>query len=79
MNELAAVVREAVPGAPEPLYERPRAGDVLHSFADGDLSRRALGYAPAVPLAAGIALARRHYQSADTGPPNIESHAKEKR
>jgi nucleoside-diphosphate-sugar epimerase len=79
VNELAAVVREAVPGAPQPLYEKPRAGDVLHSFADGDLSRKALGFAPAVPLAEGIALARRHYQSADAGRANVETHIKEKR
>ena len=62
VNELASAVREAVGGAPEPNYEADRPGDVRHSFADGSLSRRALGYAPKVSLEEGIAIARRHYE-----------------
>lgn len=61
INELARAVRETVGGGPGPVYEKPRAGDVRHSLADGSLSLRALGYAPETRLKEGIAIARRSY------------------
>jgi nucleoside-diphosphate-sugar epimerase len=64
VNELARAVREAVGGGPEPRYEAPRKGDVMHSAADLALSRRALEYNAAVELADGLARSLEHYRRA---------------
>ena len=40
--------------APDFEFGPPRAGDVLHSFADVDRARRELGFAAEVPLEEGL-------------------------
>ena len=52
--ELAAAVRSACGGGPEPEHEAPRLGDVRHSLADLSQAAEGLGYAPAEPLAEGL-------------------------
>jgi nucleoside-diphosphate-sugar epimerase len=64
VNALARAVRDAIGGGPEPRYEPPRKGDVLHSAADLGLSGRALGYAPTVGLAEGLSRSLEHYRQA---------------
>ena len=64
VNELARSVREAVGGGPEPRYEPPRKGDVMHSAADLSLSQRALAYAPTMELAEGLSRSLEHYRRA---------------
>ncbi|HQP88975.1 MAG TPA: SDR family NAD(P)-dependent oxidoreductase [Thermoanaerobaculia bacterium] len=54
VNQLARAVREACGGGPEPRYEPPRRGDVLHSLADSSAARKGLGFEAQVSLAAGI-------------------------
>lgn len=54
VNELATRVAEACGGAPAPVHEPPRPGDVRDSLADLTLVRDALGYAPRVDLAEGL-------------------------
>ncbi|MGV8040820.1 MAG: SDR family oxidoreductase [Thermoanaerobaculaceae bacterium] len=54
VNELAARVAEACGGAPAPVHEPPRPGDVRDSLADLTLVRQALGYEPRVDLAEGL-------------------------
>ncbi len=61
VNELAAQVREAVGGGPDPKYEAPRPGDIRYSFAELSLSRHEIGYAPGVELAAGLVQSRSYY------------------
>jgi nucleoside-diphosphate-sugar epimerase len=62
VNELARAVRDAVGGGPEPRYEPPRKGDVMHSAADLGLSQRGLAYAPSVALADGLSRSLQHYR-----------------
>jgi nucleoside-diphosphate-sugar epimerase len=62
VNDLARAVRNAVGGGPEPRYEPPRKGDVLHSAADLSLSRRSLAYAPTVELPDGLGRSLEHYR-----------------
>ena len=62
VNALAAAVREAVGDGPRPRHEAPRPGDVLHSAADLDLARRALGYRPAVAIAEGLTKSLDYYR-----------------
>ncbi len=62
VNELARAVRNAVGGGPEPRYEPPRKGDVLHSAADLSVSRRSLAYAPTVELPDGLGRSLEHYR-----------------
>lgn len=54
VNQLARAVRESCGGGPEPRYEPPRRGDVLHSLADSSAARKGLGFEAQVSLAAGI-------------------------
>jgi UDP-N-acetylglucosamine 4-epimerase len=61
INDLARSVRDAVGRAPEPRYEPTRPGDVRHSIADGALSKRGLGYEPAVGLSEGLERTSRTY------------------
>ncbi len=63
VNDLAAAVRDAVGGGPEPRYEAPRAGDVLHSAANLDLARARLAYRPGVGIAEGLARSLDYYRS----------------
>jgi nucleoside-diphosphate-sugar epimerase len=62
VNDLARAVRDAVGGGPDPRHEPPRKGDVLHSAADLDRSRRSLAYAPTVALAEGLSRSLEHYR-----------------
>ena len=62
VNELARSVREAVGGGPQPRYEAPRKGDVMHSAADLGQSQRGLSYAPSVALADGLSRSLEHYR-----------------
>ena len=62
VNDLARSVREAVGGGPEPRYEAPRKGDVMHSAADLGQSQRGLSYAPSVALADGLSRSLDHYR-----------------
>ena len=62
VNELARAVREAVGGGPEPRYEPPRKGDVMHSAADLGQSQSRLAYAPSVALADGLSRSLEHYR-----------------
>ncbi|MEM9552911.1 MAG: NAD-dependent epimerase/dehydratase family protein [Acidobacteriota bacterium] len=61
LNTLAAAVRRAVGGGPEPLHGPPRPGDVRHSLADLTDATRALGYRPMIDLDEGLARAAGHY------------------
>ena len=54
LNELARVVREIVGSGPEPRYEAPRVGDVMHSLADISAAERLIGYKPAVKFREGV-------------------------
>ena len=47
----------------QPIYEPPRAGDVLHSLADISRARALLGYEPLVDFAEGLERTVRWYQS----------------
>jgi nucleoside-diphosphate-sugar epimerase len=59
--ELAALVRRAAAGGPEPRFEAARPGDVLHSLADLTRSRERLGFEPVWPLPRGLSLSLAHY------------------
>lgn len=52
--DLAAAIRELVPGAPEPTHGPPRPGDVRHSKADTTSARQALGFTAQVELRDGL-------------------------
>lgn len=58
VNQLARAVREACGGGPEPRYEAPRPGDILHSLADSSAAMAAFGFEATVPLDEGIRLTR---------------------
>jgi nucleoside-diphosphate-sugar epimerase len=61
--ELARTVADAVGGeVPPPAHAPPRPGDVRHSLADLEASRRLLGYAPSRTLAQGLAETAEHYR-----------------
>jgi UDP-N-acetylglucosamine/UDP-N-acetylgalactosamine 4-epimerase len=62
INALAAAVREAVGGGPEPIHEAPRPGDVAHSLADLSAAGRDLGYAARVELSDGLGRSLDHYR-----------------
>jgi nucleoside-diphosphate-sugar epimerase len=55
LNELAAMVGALAPGGPAPVHDEAREGDVRHSLADRTAVSAALGYAPRVELAEGLA------------------------
>jgi nucleoside-diphosphate-sugar epimerase len=54
LNQLVSVMQELADIGVEPVYAAPRAGDVRHSLADLTVSRRELGYEPAVDLREGL-------------------------
>ena len=62
VNHLAAAVRDAVGGGPEPSHEAMRAGDVAHSAADLSRAGRELGYQPRVGLSEGLGRSLEHYR-----------------
>ena len=53
--ELLDAICDAAGRDMEPIFEPPRAGDILHSVADLSVARRELGYEVVVPLREGIA------------------------
>ncbi len=55
VNDLTGTIRGLIGGGPDPVYEEPRAGDVLHSHADLSASRRHLGYEPEYDPEVGLA------------------------
>jgi nucleoside-diphosphate-sugar epimerase len=61
--ELADRVREAVGAGPQPRFEPPRPGDVLHSLADLTRAWERLGFEPAWSLSTGLAESRAHYSA----------------
>jgi len=66
--ELARAVADAVGGdVPLPIHGPTRPGDVRHSLADLEASRRLLGYAPSRTLAQGLAETAEHYRSPAAG------------
>ena len=54
INELASILQELIPNAPEPVYEAPRDGDIYVSEAVIDRAWEALGYRPEVALVEGL-------------------------
>jgi len=60
--ELARRVAETVGGAPAPVHEAPRPGDVSHSLADLSRAREELGYEPRYGLVEGLAASLEHYR-----------------
>jgi nucleoside-diphosphate-sugar epimerase len=63
VRNLAAAIRNAVGGGPDPRHEPPRPGDVLHSAADLHLATRELDYRPSVGIAEGLAKSLDYYRS----------------
>ena len=55
LKHLLDAVAEATGRAVDPLFGPKRPGDIEHSVADIAVAQRELGYAPQVPLGAGIA------------------------
>jgi UDP-glucose 4-epimerase len=66
LNELFAVVRDAVGSDVQPAYGPPRAGDVKDSQADISKARRLLGYTPIVPFDEGLRNTVEWYRSTQT-------------
>lgn len=62
VNELARLIADVCGGAPEPVHEPPRPGDVRDSLADLDLVRSVLGYEPRVSLAEGLGRTSAEYR-----------------
>jgi UDP-glucose 4-epimerase len=54
VNELLALVGTSAGGAPDPIHEPPREGDIRRSEADISLARELIGYSPEVPIDEGI-------------------------
>ncbi len=54
LNEIIARVNEMLGKNIEPVYDRPRPGDVRHSLADIGAAKRVLGYEPLVYFAEGL-------------------------
>ncbi|HOW86919.1 MAG TPA: SDR family oxidoreductase [Candidatus Aminicenantes bacterium] len=54
VNALFAAVKAVLGSRLEADYAPPRPGDILHSTADISKAARLMGYAPAVPFAAGL-------------------------
>lgn len=54
VNELFQKLRALVGASVEPVYDKPRPGDVRHSFSDISKARRLLGFQPAVGFDEGL-------------------------
>jgi len=52
--ELARLVMRLAGVGGEPVFDRPRLGDIRHSFADISKARKILGFEPRVPIERGI-------------------------
>lgn len=62
LNELAAMINKILGKNIQPVYEKPRPGDVKHSFADIDLLKKTLNYEPGVLFEEGLRRTIRWYQ-----------------
>ncbi|HEY2585990.1 MAG TPA: NAD-dependent epimerase/dehydratase family protein [Tepidisphaeraceae bacterium] len=64
VNELATAMARAL-GRPDlkPIYQPPRAGDILHSFADMNRARELLNYQPIVDFQPGLEQTLAWYKS----------------
>jgi UDP-glucose 4-epimerase len=58
VNELLDLMRDTVPPTPMPpiKYLPSRSGEILHTYSAIDKAQAELGFAPAIPLSAGLAL-----------------------
>ncbi len=62
LNELVAMINKILGKNIQPLYEKPRPGDVKHSFADISLLKKTLNYEPGVLFEEGLRRTIRWYQ-----------------
>lgn len=62
LNELVQMINAILGKDIQPVYEKPRPGDVKHSFADIDLLKQTLGYQPGVLFEEGLRRTIRWYQ-----------------
>jgi nucleoside-diphosphate-sugar epimerase len=70
LNQLFTALRDLVGAQVEPIYERPRAGDVRDSQADIGKAARLLGYAPLVSFEQGLKKTVEWYRAtAEAGAP----------
>ena len=54
LNELAGMIMEIVGRKVEPVYDKPRAGDIRDSLADISAARKAIGYNPDYDMNSGL-------------------------
>ena len=66
--ELLEAIADALGEPVDPLFGPPRAGDILHSQADIERARKALGYEVVVPFGVGIARTVAWYREQVPGP-----------
>jgi nucleoside-diphosphate-sugar epimerase len=62
VNQLLGELRDLLDVDIEPVYTRPRPGEIKHSLADLSLARRELGYQPVVPLREGLERTIGHFR-----------------
>jgi len=62
LNELVEMINKILGKNIQPLYEKPRPGDVKHSFADISLLKKTLNYEPGVLFEEGLRRTIRWYQ-----------------
>ena len=62
VNELAAAIKDITGARVEPVNERPRPGDILHSWADIGRAAEVLGYRPAIGFREGLERTVRWYK-----------------
>ncbi|MBS1552705.1 MAG: SDR family oxidoreductase [Bacteroidetes bacterium] len=56
LNELVDKINENIGKNIKPVYEKPRAGDIKHSFADINLAKSKLNYSPRIDFENGLKL-----------------------
>jgi UDP-glucose 4-epimerase len=54
ISDLVEILRNLIPGTPEPEYVAARAGDIYQSFGDPNLAKKLLNYQVDVDLASGL-------------------------
>lgn len=62
VNSLAAKINEILRKNIQPSYEKPRLGDIRHSFADISKAKQLLKYSPRISLSRGLEITIRWYQ-----------------
>jgi len=55
VNDLTRRIGRLLGSALKPVYDAPRPGEILHSFADIGAAERGLGYRPVVGFEEGLA------------------------